>query len=93
SRIHDQTVRRVYNSYIVTQENIKNLLDKAILTHEDISAYQRSVSPTGDNKPEPAKIQPVKNAEKVGRNDPCPCGSGLKYKKCCGKMESFNDNE
>ncbi|HPK41571.1 MAG TPA: preprotein translocase subunit SecA, partial [Candidatus Cloacimonadota bacterium] len=75
SRIHDQTVRRVYNSYIVTQENIKNLLDKAILTHEDISAYQRSVSPTGDNKPEPAKIQPVKNAEKVGRNDPCPCGS------------------
>ena len=22
---------------------------------------------------------------KVGRNDPCPCGSGLKYKKCCGK--------
>jgi SEC-C motif-containing protein len=24
-------------------------------------------------------------AEKVGRNDPCPCGSGLKYKKCCGK--------
>ena len=23
--------------------------------------------------------------EKVGRNDPCPCGSGLKYKKCCGK--------
>ncbi|RCX20709.1 SEC-C motif-containing protein [Fontibacillus phaseoli] len=27
---------------------------------------------------------PVK-AEKIGRNDPCPCGSGLKYKKCCGK--------
>jgi preprotein translocase subunit SecA len=23
--------------------------------------------------------------EKPGRNDPCPCGSGLKYKKCCGK--------
>ncbi|MNC59100.1 hypothetical protein D3C75_1088860 [compost metagenome] len=23
--------------------------------------------------------------EKIGRNDPCPCGSGLKYKKCCGK--------
>ena len=28
---------------------------------------------------------PVKKTEKVGRNDPCPCGSGLKYKKCCGK--------
>jgi preprotein translocase subunit SecA len=24
-------------------------------------------------------------SEKVGRNDPCPCGSGAKYKKCCGK--------
>jgi preprotein translocase subunit SecA len=24
-------------------------------------------------------------ADKVGRNDPCPCGSGKKYKKCCGK--------
>jgi len=31
-------------------------------------------------------ISPQKNAEtKVGRNDPCPCGSGKKYKKCCGK--------
>ncbi len=27
----------------------------------------------------------VRNSPKVGRNDPCPCGSGLKYKKCCGK--------
>ena len=26
----------------------------------------------------------VKKAEKVGRNDPCPCGSGKKYKACCG---------
>lgn len=27
----------------------------------------------------------IVKAAKVGRNDPCPCGSGLKYKKCCGK--------
>ncbi|MGC8719735.1 MAG: SEC-C metal-binding domain-containing protein [Thermodesulforhabdaceae bacterium] len=27
----------------------------------------------------------VKNKQKVGRNDPCPCGSGKKYKKCCGR--------
>ena len=31
------------------------------------------------------KKQPKKNDDKVGRNDLCPCGSGLKYKKCCGK--------
>lgn len=30
-------------------------------------------------------LQPVKAEPKVGRNDPCPCGSGKKYKKCCGK--------
>ncbi|WP_423409386.1 YecA family protein [Heyndrickxia sp. MSNUG] len=31
------------------------------------------------------QTQPVKVEPKVGRNDPCPCGSGKKYKKCCGK--------
>lgn len=30
-------------------------------------------------------IAPIRNENKVGRNDPCPCGSGTKYKKCCGK--------
>ena len=28
--------------------------------------------------------QVVRSGDKVGRNDPCPCGSGKKYKKCCG---------
>jgi preprotein translocase subunit SecA len=30
-------------------------------------------------------VQQVKSAAKVGRNDPCPCGSGRKHKKCCGR--------
>lgn len=34
---------------------------------------------------EPLKKAPVKSKKKVGRNDPCPCGSGKKYKNCCGK--------
>ncbi len=29
------------------------------------------------------KLQPIVNGEKIGRNEPCPCGSGKKYKKCC----------
>ena len=39
---------------------------------------------------EPIKKKPVvlKKAQKVGRNDPCPCGSGKKYKKCCGINDS-----
>ena len=32
------------------------------------------------------KLQPVRVEQKVGRNDPCPCGSGKKYKKCCGAV-------
>lgn len=31
------------------------------------------------------KAQPVRKQKKIGRNDPCPCGSGKKYKKCCGR--------
>ncbi len=31
------------------------------------------------------KTQPIVNVSKVGRNDPCPCGSGKKYKQCCGR--------
>ena len=31
------------------------------------------------------KGTPIKNDKKIGRNDPCPCGSGKKYKNCCGK--------
>ena len=32
--------------------------------------------------------QPIRVEQKVGRNDPCPCGSGKKYKKCCGASQS-----
>ncbi|MBU4175922.1 MAG: SEC-C domain-containing protein [Actinobacteria bacterium] len=42
---------------------------------EDISDVERLLNP-----PEPVKFQ-----AKVGRNEPCPCGSGKKYKKCCGR--------
>ena len=31
------------------------------------------------------KLEPVRTEPKIGRNDPCNCGSGKKYKKCCGK--------
>ncbi|VFS66460.1 Predicted metal-binding protein related to the C-terminal domain of SecA [Kluyvera cryocrescens] len=36
-----------------------------------------------DNPKEAPVKQPIVNAQKVGRNDPCPCGSGKKYKQCC----------
>ena len=36
---------------------------------------------------QPKKSVTVRKSQKVGRNDPCPCGSGKKYKKCCGQNE------
>jgi preprotein translocase subunit SecA len=33
-----------------------------------------------------SKAKPIRTGPKVGRNDPCPCGSGKKYKQCCGKL-------
>ena len=45
----------------------------------------------GDNS---VKRQPVRRAaDKVGRNDPCPCGSGKKYKKCCGRTNADKDED
>ena len=43
--------------------------------------------PTGTSggSDDSAKRKPVKAGEKIGRNDPCPCGSGRKYKHCCGQ--------
>ena len=39
----------------------------------------------GGRLPKQGKRVPVVSGPKVGRNDPCPCGSGKKYKKCCGR--------
>ena len=42
-------------------------------------------APAASQPPQPAKQEPLRAQPKVGRNDPCPCGSGKKYKNCCGK--------
>ncbi|MFZ5800345.1 MAG: SEC-C metal-binding domain-containing protein [Candidatus Omnitrophota bacterium] len=42
--------------------------------------------PEESEEVQPAAPQPIhRDLPKVGRNDPCPCGSGKKYKKCCGR--------
>ncbi len=48
---------------------------------------EQVAKPTGTSggSDEPVKKKPVTVGQKVGRNDPCPCGSGKKYKQCCGK--------
>ncbi|MSS27283.1 preprotein translocase subunit SecA [Desulfovibrio sp. PG-178-WT-4] len=53
--------------------------------HREESSGQLSYSGGGEDEAQPAKGTPAKAAPRVGRNDPCPCGSGKKYKKCCGR--------
>ncbi len=47
-----------------------------------VHAGSSTSSTTGEKK---SKKKPVVKVKKVGRNDPCPCGSGKKYKNCCGR--------
>ena len=50
-----------------------------------MGAYVRALRPAFAEAAS-GKLKPVKNpGSRIGRNDPCPCGSGRKYKKCCGK--------
>ena len=48
---------------------------------EDISDVERLLNPNKARRGKPRAAMTGK--PKVGRNDPCPCGSGLKYKQCC----------
>jgi preprotein translocase subunit SecA len=68
----EQGLREDYVTYIYRIENVK-------LREEDIQKLSYS---GGGEEPSPAPKSPRKAEAKVGRNDPCPCGSGMKYKKC-----------
>ncbi len=45
-------------------------------------AYRKQL-PTEDDPPLPPPVEPIHTQQTPGRNDPCPCGSGKKYKQCC----------
>ncbi len=54
-----------------------------------VDGYGASSSTGGSagRPPQPTRVQPVRVEKKVGRNEPCPCGSGKKYKQCHGRGE------
>ena len=82
--IREETIRRMFLVQLKPQQEIKR---QKVAKETSASGSQTSM----------VKKQPVRNKEtKVGPNDPCPCGSGKKYKKCCmqkdklGGMDSSN---
>lgn len=67
----------------IRQETVKALLHIRV---EQKVEREEVAKVTGTNKDDSSVKEPVKRkSAKIGRNDPCPCGSGLKYKQCCGK--------
>ncbi len=71
SAIQSETVRRLYSVRLKKDEEIKR--------ERVAKGMTESVGGDGTVKKQPRKVT------KIGRNDPCPCGSGKKYKQCCGR--------
>jgi preprotein translocase subunit SecA len=77
-------------------EMFQNMIDTI---QDDVVRYMFRVNVVRQEDPKERRLtenryaeetskQPVRREQKVGRNDPCPCGSGKKYKKCCAKTEN-----
>ena len=66
-----------------TNKEITTYLLKAEV-RQNLERVENKNIRTNDSK-EKVKSKPIKKNQTVGRNDPCPCGSGKKYKQCCGK--------
>jgi preprotein translocase subunit SecA len=66
------TINREITKYLLKAEIKQNLERKEV------------VKPTGTNDSKD-KVKTTRKVEKIGRNEPCPCGSGKKYKNCCGR--------
>ena len=69
--IQGDTVRRIFSARVKTEGEVKR--------ERVADGIVASTSGDGTVKKQPRKVQ------KIGRNDPCPCGSGKKYKQCCGR--------
>ena len=67
----------------ISEDTVRALMHIRIEEHVE---REEVVKVTGTNKDESVSKAPVRRAEKkIGPNDPCPCGSGRKYKHCCGR--------
>ena len=71
SAIRDETVRRIFSARIKSEAEVKR--------ERVAEGIVATTAGDGSVKKQPRKVQ------KIGRNDPCPCGSGKKYKQCCGR--------
>jgi len=74
-RIRQEVVQKLFRVQLVREEEVEKM-------EQEERRQRLAIGRTGG--PAPAVRTPKVNPEKIGRNEPCPCGSGKKYKKCCG---------
>ncbi|MCS1352228.1 preprotein translocase subunit SecA [Mechercharimyces sp. CAU 1602] len=70
----------------IQEEVVKYVLQSEIGEGEELKREQvavRQTATSGGTDKEEKKKQPLRRNDKIGRNEPCPCGSGKKYKNCC----------
>ncbi|MFO7765572.1 MAG: preprotein translocase subunit SecA [Pelovirga sp.] len=75
-RVRHEVVQKFYRIQLARQQDVEQI--------EAQQRRQKIVMNRSDNE-EQARTPVTRDEDKVGRNDPCPCGSGRKYKKCCGR--------
>lgn len=74
----------------IRENTVKMMLTTIPRRREDVERKAvAKVTATSAGTDESVKAEPVRKGKKVGPNDPCPCGSGKKYKKCCGSPEKL----
>ena len=82
--VKEQTVGTLMRIQLVREDELERLEEERRREKERELEMARRASGGGEDE---AARKPVRRSgEKVGRNAPCPCGSGKKYKKCCGKI-------
>ena len=87
-KISRDVISVLVRAYIPIRQNEEpdiNLREQQARRKTDMSKMQTSRSDLATNGGEPKSNAPVRVEKKIGRNDPCPCGSGKKYKNCHGK--------
>ena len=91
--VNEDTLKRLYRTQLQGMEKAPSLRSrrpaKPMRAQHADSVGMGFAAPTGEGErqgaaPPPGRSQPIRVEQKIGRNVPCPCGSGKKYKKCHG---------
>jgi len=77
-----QTIKTLMHVRLVQEEEVERLEEERKQRQEQEMQMNKGAAGDAEQNREPVK----REGDKIGRNAPCPCGSGKKYKKCCGKL-------